>query len=152
MSSDESDHGAGKGEPIYLVKVIPWRSNGITTLLQTLDAMHLRERYGGERNASSGAWPHFRTPGAQLSKTSPVKQLPRSFYNPLWTSKIEGTYQFKELHVLPYMDLAIPETIRQYVWKLISHYLGLTMLYYHSEAAKYNLSDRQVVWGAACTL
>ncbi|KAF7978407.1 hypothetical protein HWV62_815 [Athelia sp. TMB] len=127
MSSDESDHGAGRGEAIYIVNIKPWRSNEVTEVLRVLDALHLRERYGAARNASRGAWPHFRDPGLKASTSGPRIGLPANAYNSVWLSQLPA-WKKKELQVDNRINLKIPETIK-------------------SEAAKYNLADRMVARG-----
>lgn len=90
MSSDESDHESGEGEATYFASCKHWRSAEVTQYLHTLDAWHLRERYGGRFQATSGAWPHFRSPDPKISEREPVNKLPRNFYNAAWWKGISA--------------------------------------------------------------
>jgi hypothetical protein len=111
ISSDESDHEAGQGEATYFVKNKNWRSFEVTTWLRVFDAWHLRGRYGGEYQASPGAWPHFRTPSTETSSERPaVAHLPKNFYNPFWLSQRKA-FQVRELKPTKERSLALPPAI-----------------------------------------
>jgi hypothetical protein len=110
MSSDESDHEAGKGEAAYFIVDKQWRSVGVKECLRTLDAWHLRLRYGGKFHASSGAWPHFCTSGLKTSQRPAVRGLPVNFYAPLWLGQREK-FQRNELKPTGAASLALPPVI-----------------------------------------
>ena len=83
----------------------------MTAILRVLDALHLRERYGGARSASRGAWPHFRSPGmVESSASGPRNGLPENAYNSFWLSHLPDWRQF-ELQVAGKIDLKIPKAI-----------------------------------------
>lgn len=111
MSTDESDHPSGRGEATYIVSKKPWRSADVTKRLRTLDALHLRERYGGESRASAGAWPRFRTPHAlRVSERPAVQSLPRSYYDEVFLGARPPAW--RERHVLEEVcDLVVPVAI-----------------------------------------
>ncbi|KAI6003561.1 hypothetical protein EDC04DRAFT_2523169, partial [Pisolithus marmoratus] len=80
MSSDESDHEGHNREATYYILDKDWCSRRITAWLQLLDALHLRLQYLGEWQATSGAWPHFRTSSLKESARAAVRELPSDFY------------------------------------------------------------------------
>ncbi|KAH7904840.1 hypothetical protein BJ138DRAFT_1018563 [Hygrophoropsis aurantiaca] len=84
MSSDESDHESGRGEATYYIVRKPWRTAKLTAYLHVLDALHLKMRYGGEWDKSSGSWPHYRTSSLRDSQRPPPTHLPRNFYSDEW--------------------------------------------------------------------
>lgn len=84
-SSDESDHESGHGEATYFILRKHWRSSEVTKTLRALDALHLANRYKDRHEATSGAWPHFRTTHTSLySRRLPVQRLPLNFYDSEW--------------------------------------------------------------------
>lgn len=57
ISSDESDHEVGGGEATYFILRKDWRSQEITEVLHTMDALHLAVRYQGRHEATPGGPP-----------------------------------------------------------------------------------------------
>ncbi|KAH9920993.1 hypothetical protein B0H21DRAFT_712836 [Amylocystis lapponica] len=86
MSSDESGHESGHGEPTYYVTRKKWRSSELVDWLHVLDRVHLWSRYQGQYDATPGAWPHYRHSSLKDSNSAPVTHLPRTFYSPNWLS------------------------------------------------------------------
>ncbi|KAH9840938.1 uncharacterized protein C8Q71DRAFT_701912 [Rhodofomes roseus] len=82
MSSDESDHEAGRGEATYIIPAKQWRSPELQTWLRTLDSLHLFVRYRGGFKASQGGWPHFRVSSRNVSSAPAVTGLPVNCYAP----------------------------------------------------------------------
>jgi len=116
MSSDESDHDAGKGEATYVIRRKSWRSKALTELLRTLDAFHLRERYNRASQASSGAWPHFRISGEEASMRAAVKGLSKNCYHATWLQD-RSPFQLAELAVVKTAcDLTMPAHVMKYAF------------------------------------
>ncbi|KAF7971542.1 hypothetical protein HWV62_20856 [Athelia sp. TMB] len=133
MSSDESDHESGKGEPTYIIARKAWRSAAVTERLHVLDALHLRQRYRNESRATAGAWPRFRIP--QVSKTSgrsAVLGLPRPYYNEQFLEGMASSWRNRHISKEA-CDLKVPPAIIQ-------------------RAKKYDLSNRQIVTGKGQSL
>jgi hypothetical protein len=148
MSSDESDHAAGQGEATYFVLNKVWRSPKVTEWLRVLDALHLRDRYAGEFHASSGAWPHFRTPSDQSSQRPSVCDLPVNFYSPFWLSH-RTPFQRKQLRTTGEVGLILPRAIK----RLVGCRLASTIAHRPcSMAEKYDLSNRKTVRGQGVDL
>lgn len=115
MSSDESDHEAGKGEATYHILQKPWRSSRLTVLLRALDALHLYFRYQGETHATPGAWPHFRVSSSMKSGRSATNGLPKGCYSLPWLQK-RTPFQLTALDVASdTFDLKLPSDIMKYV-------------------------------------
>lgn len=125
MSTDESDHPRGKGEATYIISRKAWRSAVVTERLRILDALHLRERYGGESRASAGAWPRFRTPHVlRVSERPAVQNLPHAYYDEAFLGDRPPTW--RDRHVLEETcDLKVPSAIIEYVI-LFSLFLCIT--------------------------
>ncbi|KAH9918992.1 uncharacterized protein B0H18DRAFT_882440, partial [Fomitopsis serialis] len=116
MSSDESDHDAGGGEPVYKISTSSWRSLRLTSWLRGLDALHLMDRYRGVFDKSPGGWPHFRQ--AALGKPSAraaVGHLPRECYADNWLANqslfLRDTLQMVDMAV----NLTHPEDIQRWI-------------------------------------
>jgi hypothetical protein len=111
MSSDESDHPPGNGIPVYQVRIKQWRSSKVTEILRACDALHLRMRYGGDWDASPGAWPHLRIPSLKHSTRAAALQLPSNFYSPNWLKSLN---EFQRDALQPRIEgynLEVPEQI-----------------------------------------
>lgn len=113
MSSDESDHEAGRGQPTYLIRQKSWRSPALVAWLRVLDCLHLFMRYNGGYLASQGGWPHFRRQSDRMSGKPAVKRLPLACYA---VSAIEDPFErnFIEPLSVP-VNLVHPERISTYV-------------------------------------
>ncbi|KAH7908180.1 hypothetical protein BJ138DRAFT_1013312 [Hygrophoropsis aurantiaca] len=115
MSSDESDHSTGRGEATYRILQKRWRAPELTQYLRVLDALHLRLRYRGEWDASSGSWPHFRTSSSKISQRPPPTHLPVNFYADDWhnacTSFVQDTLYVQP----PKHNLVHPKPVLEYV-------------------------------------
>ncbi|KAH9922192.1 uncharacterized protein B0H18DRAFT_1018437 [Fomitopsis serialis] len=126
MSSDESDHAAGRGEPTYFIRKKSWRSPALVAWLRTLDALHLFLRYKGAHLASQGGWPHYRLESDIESSKPAVTGLPIGFYSAAATMD-----QFEAAWLKP---------------------LVISVNLIHSDrvlthAARYDLSNRHIVTG-----
>ncbi|KAG1786345.1 uncharacterized protein HD556DRAFT_1240528 [Suillus plorans] len=111
MSSDESDHPPGNGIPVYQVRIKKWRSCKVTEILRACDALHLRMRYGGDWDASPGAWPHLRIPSLKYSTRAAASQLPSNFYSLNWFKSLN---EFQRDALQPRIEeysLEVPEQI-----------------------------------------
>lgn len=92
MSTDESDHESGRGEPTYVVRPKRWCSPELHHWLRTLDSLHLAVRYRTHFDATQGGWPHFRVAGRNPSICAPVPGLPINCYS---TSLLESYDEFR---------------------------------------------------------
>ena len=147
MSSDESDHEAGRGEATYFIRTKPWRSPKVTVWLRTFDALHLRERYNGGFRASAGAWPHFRMVSKQMSQRPALKGLPKNCYDAGWL-RSRSAFQLLDLNTAEEFNLKLDSDIMKYVDLLLMRCLELMPVSMRCrEARKYDLSNRQVVCG-----
>jgi hypothetical protein len=111
MSSDESDHPPGNGIPVYHIRIKQWRSSKVTEILRACDALHLRMRYGGDWDASPGAWPHLRIPSLKHSTKAAGPQLPSNFYSVDWFKTLN---EFQRDALQPRIEeynLDVPEQI-----------------------------------------
>ncbi|KAI5984175.1 hypothetical protein EDD15DRAFT_2177616, partial [Pisolithus albus] len=108
MSSDESDHEGHDGEATYHILDKDWRSQHITAWLRMLDALHLRLRYSGEWQATSGAWPHFRTSSLRESVRPAVGELPTDFYSHNWYQAQSSFVKGQLKATKPRVSLVIP--------------------------------------------
>lgn len=116
MSSDESDHSAGHGETVYRIRRKTWRSTKLTQLLRTLDALHLRVRYGNGFDASPGAWPHFRIISDSESTKRVVSGLPSCCYQGSWFTKC-NSFELSEINASKRgYNLELRETVMQCVF------------------------------------
>ena len=87
MSSDESDHEAGNGEPTYIIRSKQWCSPELQDWLRTLDSLHIALRYKTHFDVTQGGWPHYRVAGRKVSSRAPVQGLPLNCYS---TSLLES--------------------------------------------------------------
>lgn len=94
MSSDESDHPSGQGEPIYKIANKDWRPLELKRWLRTSDSLHLWGRYRGMFSKTPGNWPHFRSPSINLnSSRPPVPGLPSNCYSDSWKMRTTEFYK-----------------------------------------------------------
>ncbi|KAH9914566.1 uncharacterized protein B0H18DRAFT_125338 [Fomitopsis serialis] len=111
MSTDESDHEAGRGEATYFIRSKTWRSAELQTWLRTLDSLHLWTRYRGGFKASQGGWPHFRVASQHPCTRPPIVGLPTNCYAPSLLQRYD-TFKLKWLSPLPNnIDLKHPDPI-----------------------------------------
>ncbi|KAH9913376.1 uncharacterized protein B0H18DRAFT_402892 [Fomitopsis serialis] len=101
MSTDESDHAVGRGEPTYFIRSKAWRSPELQVWLRTLDSLHLWTRYRGGFQASQGGWPHYRVASQQVTTRPAVINLPTNCYAP---SLLQGCDPFKMKWLSPLPD------------------------------------------------
>ncbi|KAF7971601.1 hypothetical protein HWV62_20782 [Athelia sp. TMB] len=133
MSSDESDHERTKGVATYRIRHRPWRSLQATTVLRTLDSLHLRERYHGAFEASAGAWPRLRLEGGAVSNGRAVAHMRRNAYDEVYLAE-RNSFQISELNIASdSYTLKVPLVIRK-------------------EAAKYDTSNPDDVSGKSNNL
>ena len=101
MSSDESDHEAGRGEPTYIIRPKQWCSPELQAWLRTLDSLHLCMRYKTQFDASQGSWPHYRVVGRKASIRSPIQGLPINCYS---TSLLSAYDDFRMTWLRPMVN------------------------------------------------
>lgn len=116
MSSDESDHESGGGEPIYKISRCSWRSLRLTTWLRGLDSIHLMGRYKRMFKKTAGSWPHFRIADkTKVSERPALTGLPGGCYDAGWFSQqsafIRGRLNVADIEV----NLTHPQDIQRCV-------------------------------------
>ena len=80
MSSDESDHTTGRGEPTYHNHKKSWCSPILIKWLHILDCLFLR--YKGGHTMLQGGWPHYYLEGdGQLESADGMRGLPVVCYS-----------------------------------------------------------------------
>ncbi|KAJ2927300.1 hypothetical protein H1R20_g9793, partial [Candolleomyces eurysporus] len=87
MSTDDSDHDNGSGEPDYGVLKKKWRHPDVSACLKTLDCLHRDSRFKKNRRVTAGAHPHRRSLCSKFSTSPPVPRLPSGLYDPAWLAR-----------------------------------------------------------------
>jgi len=115
MSTDESEHEAGRGEPTYFVLNKTWRAKRVTTFFRLLDSLYLHMRYSHQWTRSQGAWPRFRAVSLRDSVSAPASGLPRNCYEDSWF-RTKNNFQLRDLgfdQKLRDFDFSIDEKLIQ---------------------------------------
>ncbi len=111
MSSDEEDEDAPFRR--YGVPDVDWRSDPLTKVLRTLDALHRRWR---KKSSKRGAQPRMRYLAnvAARDSTRAVRRLPQNAYTQSWYEELRS-FEKDDLNVRPTdFDFEIPQEIKKY--------------------------------------
>lgn len=148
MSSDESSHEDGHGEPTYIVVKRNWRSHELNEFLRVIDCLHLWGRYRGKWEASSGGWPHFRSTSLDTQSARPaVSKLSINCYGPNWLAG-QNTFAIDMLSIVTQpFPLTFQQDVLEYVTFLSNR--NFSSLFQLSSAGQYDSRDRRAVTGRA---
>ena len=103
MSSHESSHENGTGQPIYKVVNKIWRHANTTPCLHTLDCVHRDSRFAPIHEVGAGAHTHNRVISDKQTTRPPVRGLPTGLYNPSWLANQLPVFK-QDLEVIPSND------------------------------------------------
>lgn len=88
-----------------------WRSPLIAKWLRVFDCVHLSTRFNKAGRATKGAFPRHRVSSDRMEHSgTPVKGLPRNFYNSMWLETLED-HEMESLDVQSNDDLTHTDSI-----------------------------------------
>jgi hypothetical protein len=118
VSEDESDHG-GKGGALqgrqYKIRELQWRSPEVTKWLRTMDLIYAGTKINKDNTRGPGNQFRQRYPSSLKQFGTPIKGLPRNFYDARWLGR-QNPMELEDLRVQPEVNIEFSTKERWYLF------------------------------------